>query len=57
MCLLVSQVFFFKAQLVSGNVTLGSHEISDHAWVCKEEMDQYVIPVYNDRAQRFMMEL
>lgn len=36
------QVFFFKAQFISGEVILNKNELEDYVWVTKQEMKDYV---------------
>ncbi len=36
------QVFFFKAQYVSGTIKLNPNELEDFVWVTRGEMKDYV---------------
>ena len=52
------QVFFFKAQYVSGSVKLNLKELEQYVWVTKEEMKQYVSnDYYNAIAPALMDQL
>lgn len=42
----VGQIFFFKAHILAGQVSLNSPEISDFAWLTKEEIGERVDSTY-----------
>ena len=40
------KVFFLKAQLAGGSVSVDGRELEDHLWLTKEEMKDYVSQDY-----------
>jgi len=52
-----AKVFYFKAQLKSGDVIKSSPEVEDYLWLTKEELPSYVPASYADNLDKFLLEL
>ncbi|XP_074646281.1 large ribosomal subunit protein mL46-like [Tubulanus polymorphus] len=52
-----SKVFFFKAQLRDGNVTINDGTIADYVWIPKEELEDYLLPSYLKSVNKFLLDL
>ena len=51
------QVFFFKAQLQSGQVENATDELLDHQWLTRSQVLDTVLPPYKNAVKRFILEL
>jgi hypothetical protein len=51
------QVFFFKAQLLTGNVKLVSPDVLDFSWVTRDEYATLVSTEYFDQTKKFIVDL
>ncbi|CAH1784856.1 unnamed protein product [Owenia fusiformis] len=50
------KVFFFKAHHVTGDVKPGKDTISEHMWLSKDELKDYMHPDYHRTISRFIMD-
>ena len=51
-----TNVFFFRAMYVEGNVQLNSNELSDFMWVTKSELKDYVDSSYFEAVKDVLFE-
>ncbi|XP_075235110.1 mitochondrial ribosomal protein L46 [Lycorma delicatula] len=51
-----AKIFFFKAQLKEGNVTLDSKLITDYQWATKSELRVHLVPNYYKSISMFLID-
>ncbi|XP_033115497.1 39S ribosomal protein L46, mitochondrial-like isoform X2 [Anneissia japonica] len=52
-----AKVFFFRAKVLQGQVSIHKEAVDEHVWVSKEEMKDYLVPAYLESLLKFIRTL